>query len=316
MSLAWTIAATFAATALLFAAIATLIHDLVFRYKRLVKNRLAEFAGAAQDENRGRLFKDNRRIDEQKASARTSLHFWFENYAEQSGIVLRLSTALFVTLGSATLSGIAVGAAFGRLWLGVIGAAVGLIAPLIYLRLRRRRRMRQLTLQLPEAFEVIGRAVRAGQTVPAALQLIADECESPVSDEFRKCYEEQNLGVSYETALRNLARRTGIMELRMFVVGLLIQMRCGGNLVDLLTNLSGMIRKRIKLEQKVKALTGEGRIQAAILIVLPIIAFGCITILSPEYIQSLIERPKLIAGTVGAQMLGALWIRHIIRFEY
>ena len=97
---------------------------------------------------------------------------------------------------------------------------------------------------------------------------MADEFESPLADEFRRCYDEQNLGMSRETALRNLASRAGIMELRIFVVALLMQSRSGGNLTELLANLSMLVRKRDQIAAKSQSLTGEGRVQAAVLIVL------------------------------------------------
>jgi tight adherence protein B len=166
------------------------------------------------------------------------------------------------------------------------------------------------------AFDSIGRAVRAGQTVPAAFQIVADEFEPPIADEFRRCYEQQNLGMSYDSALRELARRTGVMELRILVVALLVQARSGGNLVELLGNLASMVRERLKLQQKVRALTGEGRMQAAVLIVLPVLAFGILTVIAPDYARSLLERPWLLAATASAQMLGAVWIQRIISFDF
>jgi tight adherence protein B len=203
-----------------------------------------------------------------------------------------------------------------RWWVAPIGLTAGLAAPVSYVRLKCRLRMRRLALQLPEAFDAIGRAVRAGQTIPAAFQIVGDDFESPISDEFRRCYEEQNLGMPHETALRNLAARTGIMELRILVVALLVQSRSGGNLVELLSNLSMMVRKRVKLQQKVKALTGEGRMQAAVLIVLPVLAFASLLVLSPHYVGSLLERPGLLVVAGVAQLVGAVWIRRIANFEF
>ncbi len=177
-------------------------------------------------------------------------------------------------------------------------------------------RMHRLGNQLPEAFDAIGRAVRAGQTTIAAFQSVADEFEPPLADEFRRCYDEQNLGISRETALRNLASRAGIMELRIFVVALLMQSRAGGNLTELLANLSMLVRKRVKLQQKVQSLTGEGRVQAAVLIVLPTVAFAALNVLSPSYISCLLQRPGVLAAALAAQAAGAVWIRKIIAVVY
>ena len=162
----------------------------------------------------------------------------------------------------------------------------------------------------------MSRAVRAGQTIPAAFQTIADDFDPPISHEFRCCYEEQNLGIPFETALRNLAQRTGIIELQILVVALLVHGRCGGNLVELLQTLSTMVRKRQMMEGKIKSLTSEGRMQAIVLMVLPVAAFIAIWVISPTYIATLLARPWLIVATLAAQGLGALWIRKIVQIDF
>ena len=176
--------------------------------------------------------------------------------------------------------------------------------------------MHRLGLQLPEAFDAISRAVRAGQTTTSAFQIVADDFEAPLAEEFRRCYDEQSLGIARETALRNLAARTGIMELRIFVVALLMQSRSGGDLTELLSNLSMLVRKRVKLQQRVMALTGEGRVQATVLIVLPTAAFAGLHFLSPNYIACLLDRPWLVATALAAQAAGALWIRRIVNVAF
>jgi tight adherence protein B len=163
---------------------------------------------------------------------------------------------------------------------------------------------------------MISRAVKAGQTIPAAMQVIAEDFEPPISTEFMLCYEQQNLGISREVALRKLAMRSGIMDLQLFVVALLIQGKSGGDLVEMLDNLAIMIRKRLKLKDRVRALTGEGRMQALVLILLPVGALIGLLIMSPEYAQELLDRPWLLGATALAQLVGALWIRTIVNFEY
>jgi tight adherence protein B len=222
-----------------------------------------------------------------------------------------------VALGSlgCGLLGTAVGL-YWAWWSGVLVGIAGGIAPLWALQFRKQLRQRKLSRQLPDAFAVISRAVRAGQTVPSALQIIAEDFEAPISTEFARCYEQQNLGVSRESALRQLAKRTGIMELQIFVVALLVQSRSGGDLVELLDNLAEMVRKRLKLKDRVRALTGEGRMQAFILTLLPFAAFVALAALFPDYVQSLWERPWLLAGAAAAEVVGVLWVRRIVDFEY
>jgi tight adherence protein B len=306
----------FAATALLVAALSAWAYDVFFRYRFLLGDRLDELSGKARRDTNAALFMDLKRLNAQALSAPGGWQMRLEELLEQSGLQIRAPTLLAVSVCLGMTVALIVAAVSKRYWAAPIGFLPGVMAPILFVRFKRGLRMRRLARQLPEAFDVIRRAVRAGQTVPAALQLVADDFEPPISEEFRCCYEQQNLGMPYDTALRNLARRTGIMELRLLVVALLVQSRSGGNLLELLNNLSSMVRKRVTLQQKVKALTGEGRLQATVLIVLPVLAFAILLVISPNYVQSLIQRPWLLAGTMAAQVIGAVWIRKIVNFEF
>jgi tight adherence protein B len=201
-------------------------------------------------------------------------------------------------------------------WAAPAGFIPGVLLPPLYVWMRRRKRMYKLLLQLPETFDLIGRAIRAGQTVPAAFHLVGEDLEPPVCEEFRRCYEQQNLGMSFEMAMRGLARRTGIMEMRILAIAFLVQTRAGGNLHELLSNLANLVRTRIKLQQRVKALTGEARLQANVLMVLPVAAFVALLVLAPDYADTLLREPRLLAGTLAAQAIGALWIQRIINFDF
>jgi tight adherence protein B len=223
---------------------------------------------------------------------------------------------LGASLATALLS-VTIGAwAAGTWWIGgIVGLTAG-AAPPTYLRARCRRRRDKLCQQLPEAFDLMSRAIRAGQTVAGAFQIVGRDLEPPISVEFSHCYEQQNLGRSPDLALRDLARRTGVMELQMFVVALLVQRQSGGNMAELLNNLSGVVRKRIRLKGRVKALTGEGRMQAVVLTILPLAVFAAMLSLNRPYTQTLLDRPQVLGGIVICQVVGALWIRHIVNVDY
>lgn len=236
-------------------------------------------------------------------------------YVEQSGLVITLQQLVLVGLAGAALLAMLAFILLG--WLGIpLGLGAGTVAPIWYVVRRRRARIERLRNQLPEVFEAMSRAVRAGQTVSGALQVIADDFEAPISDEFALCYEQQNLGVPQDVALRDLARRSGIMELQIFVVSLLVQRKSGGNLVELLSNLSSTIRKRIKVQAKVKSLTSEGRLQAAVLIVLPLLVLVAVFFINRDYVQVLFDHSNLLVGMLIAQAIGAAWIRKIVNVEY
>ena len=138
----------------------------------------------------------------------------------------------------------------------------------------RGRRIALLRSQLPDAFELMARAIQAGQTVTSSFQVVADNFQDLLGCEFRYCSEQQNLGMPLQVSLRDLARRTGVIELKMFAVTLSVQRQSGGNPVEMLQNLATVIRKRTKLIDRVKALTGEGRMQATVLLVLPFVLFA------------------------------------------
>jgi tight adherence protein B len=222
--------------------------------------------------------------------------------------LLGLMAGLGVALGTATVL------LFG-LVLGAVGLGVGFLAPFL-LVLRRRNARRNLFLnQLPGAFELMARVVRAGQSVPQALQAVADSFEEPLAGEFASCLKQQNLGLRPEIAFQEMAQRTGILEMRIFAMAMLIQRQTGGNLSEVLDRLGGLIRDRLRLRKKVRSLTAEGRLQASTLLALPGLMFGVMWLVNRSYAAILLQHPGLIAATLGSMLLGALWIRRIINFE-
>jgi tight adherence protein B len=314
MNASWVTSLTFISVSLLTLSIATLVYDWLFRYRFAVRERLKELSGEASGHHEVLLFKDIKRLHQQELLESLTWKEWLQRIIDQAGVQCTARTMVGWCLGAGAISGLVGG--LWSLWLGAILTPLAAGLPFVILLGRKQMRQRKLSRQLPEAFAMISRAVRAGQTVPSALQIIAEDFEPPISAEFALCYEQQNLGMSRESALRKLAQRTGTMELQIFVVALLVQARSGGDLVELLDNLSAMIRKRLKLKERVRALTGEGRMQARVLMILPIAALLGIVFLSPEYAKELLDRPWLLAGTAVAQAAGAFWVRRIVNFAY
>lgn len=200
--------------------------------------------------------------------------------------------------------------------LTAIGGTLGLITPFCVIRSRHNSRQDKLLSQLPETFELIVRSVKAGQSVHAAIQMIANENRPPISTEFKRCCDQQNLGLPQDEAFRDLAHRNGVMELQIFAVAMLVQRQTGGSLVEILTNLSQLVRSRLRMQARIQALTGEARMQAAVLTLLPIVALISIYFLRPDYISVLFDRPYLIAGMVVANALGACWIQKLTKINY
>ena len=312
MSDAWIAILVFAVVAATVAAAGSLFYDRFLRNHLAVQERVKELSQVGDSTRSASLFKDLKRLADQSAKRRT-IRERLDQLIEQSATTLTLRQC--VALSVAMAAGLALPAAWLAPLAIPIAAGVGFALLPMALYVKRFSRQKKLSQQLPEAFQMISRSVSAGQTVPTALRIIADDFDEPISEEFALCYEQQNLGISRETSLRKLAQRTGIMELQLFVVALLVQERSGGDLVGLLDNLAAMIRKRLKLQNRIRALTGEGRMQALVLIILPIAALAAMLVLSPEYAQSLLDRPWLLGVAAGAQTLGALWIRRIVNFE-
>jgi tight adherence protein B len=218
---------------------------------------------------------------------------------------------------TAAIVGAVIGTTVTGLWLvGFLFAAIGFVVPFGYIYAARASRMNAICAQLPETFDLMARAIKAGQTVSGAMQIAADQLKPPISAELAACCEQQNLGLPYDVALQELARRTGVMELQMFVVALLVNRNTGGNLAEILHNLSEVIRKRTRLRGKIKAATSEGRLQAVVLSLLPLAAFLGLVLLNRPYAQILLDRPALLFAILASEALGSLWIRQIVNFDY
>jgi tight adherence protein B len=201
----------------------------------------------------------------------------------------------------------------------LIGPCIGLIAaasPFLYVRAKWKARQERLLSQLADAFDLMARVIRAGQSLAQAFLAVAEEFKGPVAVEFSYCYEQQNLGLSFETALRDLAQRTGLLEIKVFVMATLVHQESGGNIVHMLEKLATVVRGRTMIHSKVKVVTAEGRMQATVLLAMPPAAFLAMLILNPDYAHVLLDHPGVLYAMAGALILGGLWIRKIVRFTF
>jgi tight adherence protein B len=199
---------------------------------------------------------------------------------------------------------------------GIVASLLGALAPLMFISHMRKRRVEALRSQLPDALELMARVLRSGQTVSQAMHSVADEFPAPLGTEFGYCYEQQNLGLAPDIALRELARRTGAMEVRIFVMALMVHRQAGGNITELFDRLAHVVRQRFRLRGEVQALTAEGRMQALLLLGLPVMIWVALFFLNRPYALSLFNHEWLVYGMLGAMVIGALWIRKIVNFEF
>ncbi|MDL2355190.1 MAG: type II secretion system F family protein [Pseudomonadota bacterium] len=189
-----------------------------------------------------------------------------------------------------------------------------------YGMLRRARRLRLLKIeeQLPEAADFLARAMRAGHSFTNVLQMVGTELPEPLSGEFRTAHEELNYGVPMHEALSNLAVRIPLTDLRYLVIAVLVQREAGGNLAEILGNISQIIRARLKLVAQVRVLSAEGRMSAWILGLLPFAVMLTMTVTNPSYISVLWTDPtgiRMLWYGTGMIALGVLWLRKLIRIR-
>ena len=197
---------------------------------------------------------------------------------------------------------------------------IALLASLPYAMLRRARRQRLIKLeeQLPEAADFIARALRSGHSFTNVLQMVGSELPEPLCGEFRAAHEEINYGVPLNEALHNLADRVPLTDLRYLVIAVLIQRESGGNLAEILHNISHIIRERLKLVAQVRVLSAEGRMSAWILGLLPFVVVVLMSVTSPGYISMLWTDPigiQLLWLGAGMILIGVVWLRRVIHIR-
>jgi tight adherence protein B len=209
----------------------------------------------------------------------------------------------------------------GQHWPVPLRAGVSLVfslAPLWLVRRARARRLAHIEEQLPDAADFIARALRAGHSFTNVLQIVGNELSEPLSGEFRIAREEINYGVPMSEALHNMAARIPLTDLRYLVIAILIQRETGGNLAEILGNISHIIRGRLKLAAQVRVLSAEGRMSAWILGLLPFAVAAMMFLLNPGYIKILWTDPsgiKLLWYALGMIGFGVLWLRKVIRIR-
>lgn len=240
----------------------------------------------------------------------------FQSAIGQAGLQIDPQKIWFGGLVSGSVIGLVLFFLTSSLIFVPLSIVVGFLLPVFYVLRKRKQRLDVLREQLPDALELMARVLRAGQTVTQAMNAVADEFADPVGTEFGFCYEQQNLGLSLEQAMRNLVERTGLMEVKILVMGMLIQRQAGGNLAELLDKLSDVMRQRQELQALVAGFTAEGRMQAWFLFVLPFAVWLLLLVVNYDYAIKLLDHPPLIYTTISFMVFGMLWIKKIINFDY
>lgn len=288
--------------------------------KRL-NRRLEEVATGVQQERKTKLFKDDSAsgsaVGDRMLAAIPRLG-GLNRLIVQSRLNLTLAQFVGWTLALAA-TGFGLPLLFDRPFiLGVIVGALLATVPSIIVFRARAKHMQMFERQLPEALDLMARALRAGHAFPTAIKMVADEMKDPIGGEYRILFDEMNYGVPQQTALLNLASRTDSTDLSYFVIAVLIQRDSGGNLAELLDNISAIIRARLKLYGEIRTLSAEGRLSAWILGSLPFATAAMVNIVNPDFMKVLWEDPaglNFIYGAMTMMVIGVLWMRKIIRIR-
>lgn len=236
----------------------------------------------------------------------------------QSGKEWTVAQFLAISLAAAAAAiAVAVWFAVPFLIQPVIAVIVFLIPLQLVIRARNNR-LNRIENQLPDALDLMSRALRAGHAFPTALKMVGDEMKDPLGSEFAAAFDEVNFGVSMPDALMNLANRVPSTDLRYFVIAVLIQRDTGGNLSELLDSIGKIIRDRIKLLGQVRVLSAEGKMSAWVLSLLPFGAGALIQLTNPKFLAVLFTDTagqKMIAVAVFMMVMGVLVMRSIIRIR-
>lgn len=233
---------------------------------------------------------------------------------EQADVQMKPSVLFGIAIAFAFVGGL-VSTMLVNVYVAPVGAALLFCLPFVWLWWKRNARLKKFASQLPEAMELVARALRAGHSLAAGMQVVAGESPEPISKEFGRVYEEQNLGVSLEDALDHMCDRVPNLDLRFFVTSVNIQRQTGGDLAEILDRIGHIIRERFKIMGQVKALTAEGRLSGVVLIAMPIGLFLMMLHMKPDYIKLLWTDPMGVKMSVGAiilMLIGSYAIKKIV----
>ncbi len=236
----------------------------------------------------------------------------------QGGLSMRAGNFLGLSALAGMVAAVVAYVVSNRFEVAWVALLVGFMLPYSYASFRRNQRFEKFEELFPEAIDTLARAVRAGHAFTTALEMITSEVAEPVSGEFRQLYEEQKFGMPVRDALINLTERMPLVDVKFFVTAVMLQRETGGNLAEILDNLSYVIRERFKIQRQVRVYTAQGRLTMALLMGMPPIIVTVMLLLNPGFIRPLFSDPightLLVAGIL-LQTIGYFVIRKIIRIR-
>jgi tight adherence protein B len=238
---------------------------------------------------------------------------------ERSGLPITVELVMVSSLAAATGGFGLVMLLTGLLWFSTAIAIGAAAVPFIVVRIAEARRIQQFEDQFPQAIDLIASSLRAGHAFTTGVLMVADEVHDPLGAEFRLLYDQQNYGMPLPEALKGFARRVPLLDARFFITAVLTQREAGGNLAEVLDNLSSVIRERSRVKRQVRVASAHGRITGWILSAMPPILAGIMMVVAPEHMRAFVTDPlgvRMIIVAVILQVVGTLAIRRIVNVEY
>jgi tight adherence protein B len=316
-----------AGTAFLVVALGTLSLALLWEWgmeqwrRRGVRRQLESIRHSESELASGELLRAQRsaRMEPLMAVARRVPRLGsVETRLKQANLTWSFGTYLLVSAGGGVGATLVVFIVTGRVVPALLAGCFGLLAPYLHIARASKARLNSFEERLPEALELLSRAVRAGNPIASGIKIVADEAGEPIASEFQRAFEEQRFGLPFEDALLALGRRVPLVDMRMAITAILIQREVGGNLAEVLDTLADVIRQRFTMRRQLRVHTAQGRMSGYVLAALPMVVAGIIYLINPQYIGLLTTHPlgRLMLGmAISLQLVGFLWIRRIVSLD-
>lgn len=294
---------------------------LELRQRRVVVRQLDALSSSTTSSAAAALFRDVASADAkwlQELAARVPQFRGISTLIDRAGLSWTVQSFATATLGLALAAGVGVALVFPVTPAIIVAAVTAGAIPYAYVSHRAGKRMGLFEEQLPDAIDLIGRAMRAGHPLSAGLKMVGDEALEPLAGEFRRVFEEQRFGMPFDEALLGLCDRVPLTDVRILVMAIMVQREVGGNLAEVLDKIAYVIRQRFTIKRQIRVYTAQGRFSGVVLSLLPIGVGSALFFINREYVVTLFVDPiarYFLVFAVVLQLLGYLWIRRIVDVE-